>query len=127
VLQAVLTDSVFRIPAIQLLEAQAAHAPVHAYEFRYRSPGFGAAHAVEIPFAFDNLDAPGAAFLAGEPTEAMRSLSTTMADHWVAMAKDGDPGDDWPPYDLDGRPTRILDLDVSVESDPGAATRELWA
>ncbi|MGH9086283.1 MAG: carboxylesterase/lipase family protein [Acidimicrobiales bacterium] len=126
VLQNVLTDSVFRIPAIRLLEAQAPHAPVHAYEFRYRSPGFGAAHAVEIPFAFDNLDAPGAAFFAGEPTEAMRALSTTMADHWVAMATDGDPGDDWPRYDEPERHTRIFDLDVSVEPDPGAATRALW-
>ena len=126
VLQAVLTDSVFRIPALQLLEAQAPHAPVHAYEFRYRSPGFGAAHAVEIPFAFDNLDAPGAAFFAGEPTEAMRSLSTTMADAWVSMATAGDPGPDWPPYDVDERRTRVFDLEVSVESDPGAATRRLW-
>jgi para-nitrobenzyl esterase len=127
VLQAVLADSVFRIPAIRLLEAQAPHAPVHAYEFRYRSPGFGAAHAVEIPFAFDNLDAPGAAFFAGEPTEAMRALSTTMADHWVAMATDGDPGSDWPRYDEPERQTRILDLQASVEPDPGAATRALWA
>ncbi|MGK2949017.1 MAG: carboxylesterase/lipase family protein [Acidimicrobiales bacterium] len=127
VAEAVLTDSVFRIPAIRLLEAQAPHAPAtHAYEFRYRSPGFGAAHAVEIPFAFDNLDAPGASFFAGEPTDAMRSLATAMADAWVATATAGSPGHDWPAYDTAERQTRILDLECSVESDPGATTRQHW-
>jgi len=127
VLQAVLTDSVFRIPAIRLLEAQAPHARTYGYEFRYPSPSFGAAHAVEIPFAFDNLDAPGASFFVGDATDDMRSLSTLMADTWVAMATSGSPGDDWPEYDTDERRTRILDLEPGVESDPGSATRELWS
>jgi para-nitrobenzyl esterase len=128
VAEAVLTDAVFRIPAIRLLDAQAPHAPTtHAYEFRYRSPGFGAAHAVEIPFVFDNLDAPGASFFAGEPTDAMRALATAMADAWVATATTGSPGPDWPGYDAEARPTRIFDLERSVESDPGGATRRLWA
>jgi para-nitrobenzyl esterase len=127
VLQAVLTDSVFRIPAIRLLEAQAPHARTHAYEFRFRSPGFGAAHAVEIPVAFDNLDAPGATFFVGEATDAMRELSTLMADTWVDMATRGTPGEAWPAYDAEHRQTRILDLEPSVESDPGSATRKLWS
>lgn len=131
VLEAMLTDSVFRIPALRLLEAQGPHADTYAYEFRYRSPGFGAAHAVEIPFAFDNLDAPGAAFFAGDPTESMRALSTSMADAWVSFATTGSPGADWPQYDPDERRTRILDVDLDagagIESDPGAATRQLWA
>ena len=123
VLQAVLTDSVFRIPAIRLLEAQAPHARTYGYEFRYPSPSFGAAHAVEIPFAFDNLDAPGASFFVGEATDDMRSLSTLMADTWVAMATRGRPGDDWPEYDTEQRQTRILDIEPGVESDPDSATR----
>jgi para-nitrobenzyl esterase len=126
VLEAMMTDSMFRIPALRLLEAQAAHAPVRAYEFRYRSPGFGAAHAVEIPFVFDNLDAPGAAFFAGEASEEMRALAASMADDWAAIATSGSPTSDWPTFDADRRATRTWDLESGVEDDPGRETRLLW-
>ena len=58
------TDRNFRIPAIRLAEAQVANgAPTWMYRFDWKSPAFGgrigACHALEIPFAFDNLDAPG--------------------------------------------------------------------
>ena len=58
------TDRVFRIPAIRLAEAQVAQGtPVWMYRFDWKTPAFGGAmgacHALEIPFVFDNLDAPG--------------------------------------------------------------------
>jgi para-nitrobenzyl esterase len=135
VLESAMTDRVFRLPAIELLEAQAPHADVYGYEFRFESTAFGgvlgAAHAVEIPFVFDNLDSPGAAFFTGEPTEAMRSLSAAMADAWVSFARGGAPSSprlpDWPSYDPAHRPTMILGLDQAVEQDPGGELRRAWA
>lgn len=134
VLEAAMTDRVFRIPAIQLLETQGPHAPTYGYEFRFESTAFGgtlrSAHAVEIPFVFDNLDSPGASFFTGEPTEQMRALSTAMADAWVAFARDGSPAaaglPDWPAYESDRRATMVLDLERAVDDDPGGDLREAW-
>lgn len=133
--EAIATDFVFRMPALDLLEAQAPHAPTYGYEFHFESSAFGgalgAAHAVEIPFMFDNLDAGGASFFVGEPTQAMRELATRMADAWCAFAHSGRPGagglPEWPRHDSDGRPTMILDLEPHVELDPAADVRALWS
>ncbi|MBN3585944.1 carboxylesterase family protein, partial [Algoriphagus aestuarii] len=89
----------------------------HGYEFRFSSDAMGgamgAAHAVEIPFMFDNLDRGGVGFLVGTIDDEMRDLSTAMADAWVAFAATGSPHadglPDWPGYDSDGRNTMILD------------------
>ena len=135
ILEAAMTDRVFRLPAIELLEAQRPHcADTFAYEFRFPSTAFegalGAAHAVEIPFAFDNLDAPGAAFFTGEPTEAMRALSSAMADAWTSFARDGEPNTEhlprWPRYDR-ARSTMVFDERSRVEDDPGADLRRAWS
>lgn len=135
VLQAAMTDRVFRLPAIALLAAQSEHAAVFSYEFRFESTAFGgtlgSAHAVEIPFVFDNLDAPGAAFFTGEPTDSMRTLATAMADAWVAFARTGAPTSDglpdWPAYDTAGRATMVLHEAPQIECDPGREQRQLWA
>lgn len=133
--EAVGTDAVFRIPAVQLAEAQSSHAPTWLYEFHKASTAFGgsmgAAHAVEVPFAFDNLDAPGAAFLTGEPDEAMRHLATQMADAWTTFARTGNPNGgtlpDWPTYAPDDRATLIFDDEPVVTDDPPGVRRDAWA
>src|SRR5262249_56209679 len=66
----VVGELVFRIPAIQLAEAQSAlGAPVHMYRFDWKSPAFGgrlgAAHALELPFVWNRLDLPMAPILLG--------------------------------------------------------------
>lgn len=133
--EALSTDMVFRIPALALLDAQRQHAPAFGYEFHFESTAFdgslGAAHAVEIPFVFDNLDAGGASFFTGEATDGMRDLATAMADAWASFARDGAPSSAglpiWPAYD-DDRHTMILDVDdQKVEPDPARAVREAWA
>ncbi len=136
VMEAAMTDRVFRLPAIELLEAHGVHNPdAYAYEFRFESTAFGgglgAAHAVEIPFAFDNLDAPGAAFFIGDPTEEMRQLAAAMADAWVAFARHGRPRSDalpaWPRYEPERRATMALDLEPAIDEDPGGAIRAAWS
>ena len=82
---ALTTDHMFRIPAIRLAEAraysgegQASHAPLgntwlYQFNWRSRNERLGATHALEIPFAFDNLDQPGVdAFIGAGPSATAR-------------------------------------------------------
>src|SRR5262249_59964971 len=104
---AIATDSVFLIPSVRLLEEQSAHQPsTHSYVFTYRSTAFdgalGACHAVEIPFAFDNVDRRGVNFFLGAITDDTRALATATSRAWTSMAHHGAPGHDgikaWPAY-----------------------------
>jgi para-nitrobenzyl esterase len=124
---AIQTDRVFRIPAIRLAEAQVSHgAPTWMYRFDWPSTAFGgklgACHALEIPFAFDNLDAPGAGVFTGG--DAPQAIATEMHAAWVSFARDGDPG--WAAYDTDRRATKLFDTPSAVVDDPDGDTRVLW-
>ena len=127
------TDRVFRIPAVRLAEAQVANgAPTWMYRFDWQSTAFngtfGACHALEIPFVFDNLDAPGVDIFTGG--SAPQTLATNVHAAWVAFAKTGDPNadvlPDWPGYDTDRRATMLFDTECAVADDPDAETRRLW-
>ncbi len=127
------TDRNFRIPAIRLAEAQVGSgAPTWMYRFDWKTPAFGgrmgACHALEIPFVFDNLDAPGVEIFTGG--EAPQQLATTMHAAWVSFAKSGNPGiaalPDWPQYDQSRRPTMLLNEECRVEDDPDGKLRSVW-
>ncbi|MDQ6697013.1 MAG: carboxylesterase/lipase family protein [Actinomycetota bacterium] len=136
VLSAVLTDHTFRMPAIRLAEAQAAHQPsVRMYLFTFATEALGGAlgacHALEVPFVWDNLDAQGAALFVGDVGPGQRALAARMADAWVSFARDGHPVVDglpvWPAYDTAGRSTVRFDVDeIEVLEDPMSAEREVW-
>jgi para-nitrobenzyl esterase len=85
---------VFRVPAVRLADAQSSHAPVYGYEFAWPSPArhgaLGACHAIELPFIFGTLAAPGMAAFSGSGPDAER-LSGVMMDTWSAFARSGDP------------------------------------
>jgi para-nitrobenzyl esterase len=127
------TDRNFRIPAIRLAEAQIANdAPTWMYRFDWKSPAFegrmGACHALEIPFVFDNLGAPGVDIFTGDA--APQPLATKTHAAWVAFAKTGDPNaeglPDWPRYSTERRATMLLDSDLTVADDPDGDKRRLW-
>lgn len=127
VFSAMLTDRVFRIPALRLAEAQlAAGGQAHVYLFTYATPAFGgrlgSCHALDIPFVFDNLDAPGARMFAGP--DAPQSLATAMNQAWVSFARTADPG--WDLYDTTRRPTMVFDAASSLTDDPLGAERACW-
>jgi para-nitrobenzyl esterase len=131
---ALMTDRVFRMPAIRLAEAQLPHAPrVSMYRFDLGSTAFGgvlgACHAIEIPFVLGNLDRGGAEMFIGDVDDAARRLSDRCVRAWLATARTGVPEHDdlpWPAYDLDRRATCVLDRSPGVADDPDGELRALW-
>ncbi len=125
-LVAIGTDARFRQPAIRTAETRfGGPAPTFLYEFAWRSPAFGgmfgACHALEIPFAFDNLAAGGR--LGGD--HPPQELADVVHAAWVGFADGADPG--WPAYDGDTRSTMRFDMPESgVVENPRAAEREAW-
>lgn len=127
IMSAMVTDWFFRIPAIRLAEAHAQGTGAnHVYEFCWRSPQYegrlGACHALEIGFAFDNLDRPGGEPLAG--TSPPQALADEMHRSWVAFAATGDPG--WERYDPATRMVRRFGAEPRIVADPAARERKLW-
>ena len=125
-LAAIVTDWFFQIPAVRVAEARGP-APTWMYRFDQRSSALGgelgAAHAVEIPFVFDTLDAPDAAALLG--TDAPQAVADTVHAAWVAFIRDA--AADWPRYDPATRTTRVFGGDdEGVVDDPHADRRALW-
>ena len=133
---AIETDRVFRIPAIRLAEAQShRHPGTFMYLFTWESPAMGGAlgscHALEVPFVFGAVGAPGADLFVGTGPEA-HALEARMMDAWTSFARSGDPshpelpGGRWPAYDEARRPTMILGPECAVELDPGERERRAF-
>jgi para-nitrobenzyl esterase len=126
VLCAIITDRFFRVPMFSAAHARAAGpAPTYLYEFGWRSPvqGLGAAHAVEIPFVFDNLDAPGADQLLGSAPP--RQLAADLHATWIRFAATGDPG--WPPFGPSCPVMTWTGETARVERDPRGDELKSWA
>lgn len=129
-LTAIMSDWMFRIPALRVAEARWGGPPAtHVYEFRWPSPcldgELGAAHAVEIGFAFDTTENEAAWGMIGP--DAPKALASEMHAAWVAFARDGDPG--WPAYEADRRTVRIFggaEGEGALEDDPDGDRRAVW-
>lgn len=127
VFAAIITDRYFRMPMIGMLDARraAGGAPAWVYEFGWGTThrGLGAAHGMELPFVFDNLDAKGADWLTGPG--APQPLADELHATWVRFAASGDPG--WKAYD-DERIVMTFDEAGAREvADPRGDERTLWA
>ncbi len=121
------SDLMFRIPSIKLAENQCNYEDTWMYIFAWPSKveGFGACHAIELPFVFHNEENPDLITFAGDhlPT----SLADMTQDAWVAFAKTGNPSHSgipvWPKYDAEKRQTMIIHEKWHVEEDPGKEKR----
>jgi para-nitrobenzyl esterase len=127
VLAQVATDRAFREPLSRLLDDHAGTgATTFGYQFRWRSPLFdgmvGSAHCLDIPFAFDNLDAQQVADGLIGP-DAPQSLADEMHAAWVSFIKTGDPG--WPAYDTSERLSMSFDDSSKVVADQLKVQREV--
>jgi para-nitrobenzyl esterase len=128
-LSAINTDVMFRIPVLQMIEAQQKHNPaVFNYLFSYKSPVFGgvlgACHALEMGFVFATHDD----LFCGTGPEADR-MSEIIRDAWTSFARTGNPScaalGDWAVYG-DGRMTMILDTQCRLESALYEEERQAW-
>ncbi|MEN2738950.1 carboxylesterase/lipase family protein [Microbacterium sp. X-17] len=133
ILSRILTDMIFRIPAIRFAEARAASDPdVWMYLFTWPSGAqdgrLGACHLLELPFVFNQLTAAGVTEFAGP--HPPQPLADRMHDAWAAFARTGDPATpelpEWGRYDASARTTMEFGADSRPVGDPGAAARRLW-
>ena len=97
------------------------HAPPHPEKERY-----GAYHAAEIAYAFDNLDKLGY-----ELTDEDHRLADAISDYWVAFAATGNPnpqGSSLPQWPLFEAGAPYLELGGAIRSGKGLHDRrmELW-
>jgi para-nitrobenzyl esterase len=132
----ILTDAVFRIPAIRLAECRSMYSPVYMYRFEWTSfflnvAGLRSFHGLEIPFVFGNTDGKVGKLLRVLATKkTIRRLSGEMQRSWVNFARYGNPNgtgtETWKKYDLDERTTMIFDKKSSVHKDPDGKQRKAW-
>lgn len=127
---AMTTDHMFRIPAMRMLEARLAEDSASRnwlYQFRWASRAFegrlGATHALEIPFAFDNLDKAGVEMFLG-PGDVPQHVADVMHRAWTNFVRDLDPG--WAAFDTKDRLTMCFNEESGVEADPDAEERLAW-
>ncbi len=128
------TELYYRRPLLALAALrEQQHATTWNYLFNWPSPALrgrlGACHALEIPFVFGTLDAPGMASFAGNGAAAWR-VSEQMMDAWAAFAQEGHPQAAvaaWAPWSSVHHWAWIIGQAPGVESDPRAAERRLWA
>lgn len=135
VLMDLITDELFRVPAVRLAEARAESGhPVWAYQFDLPTPAhegrLGAAHCLELPFVFDNFDQwSHAPFLAGLTPAVRDGLAHAMHRAWIAFVRTGDPNHPdlprWRPYDTGARTTMRFDSVVAAVDDLAGASRLL--
>ncbi|MCY4012429.1 MAG: carboxylesterase/lipase family protein [Gammaproteobacteria bacterium] len=121
---ALTTDHMFRIPAIRLAEARTAGKTwLYQFNWRSRNERLGATHALEIPFAFDNLHQPGVrAFVGAGPSP--QHVADAVHGTWTRFIRDGDPG--FPAYSLARRETMVFDDASTVVADPQREERAGW-
>ncbi len=121
---ALTTDHMFRIPAIRLAEARAeGNTWLYQFNWRSRNGRLGATHALEIPFAFDNLDQPGVDAFIGAG-QSPQGVADAVHRTWTRFIREGDPG--FPAYSLARRETMLFDDASAVVADPESAERVAW-
>ena len=134
IMDAISTDYMFRIPAIQLAEAQCEYQPnTYMYLFAWKSPmeggKYGAVHALELPFVFGLLGDKDIGFFPRK-TDETQNLSEKMMDAWISFAHNGNPNHknipELPSYDKEKRSTIIFDNEITIEEDPYGNERMAW-
>ncbi|MFX1479259.1 MAG: carboxylesterase family protein, partial [Promethearchaeota archaeon] len=133
-LDAVITDSLFRVPTIRFLEAQSKYQPnTFNYLFNFQCPQFdgalGCPHSIEIPFVFNTINATGIPEFIGKGPDIV-SLSQKMMDTWITFAHNGNPNHDgipeWPSYDSQKRATLFLGKECKVVNAAFDKERQAW-
>ena len=132
---AMMTDAMFRIPAIRTAELHTQHTPqTWMYRFDYESPALegrlGACHSLDIPFIWGTTGVEKMVPFCGKGP-AVESLSERMMATYLAFARNGDPANatlpEWPRYDAERRATLRLGPEAEVEDAPQDEERRFWS
>jgi para-nitrobenzyl esterase len=144
VLHAMLSDQLFRVPAIRMAEAQATWADVYAYRFDWHLPErplqlpseqLGAFHTLDVQFTFASLRfdwVPRVINLDPSQRESARRLARSMGQAWTAFARSGNPNEgstgvpQWARYDRGSRATMIWGTRSRVLRAPADDERSAW-
>jgi para-nitrobenzyl esterase len=124
----IMSDAIFRMPTTWCAQNHPGRSWL--YELTWPSPAFGGilrcCHALDLPLTFGNFGGQLATMVLGSPVppEALM-ISEEIRKAWTSFATTGDPG--WPEYEQGEALTRIWDVQISVEADPEAASRKIWA
>ncbi|HLP51865.1 MAG TPA: carboxylesterase family protein, partial [Chitinophagales bacterium] len=132
----ILTDAVFRIPAIRLAECHSMYAPVYMYRFEWSSfalnvVGLRSFHGLEIPFVFNCTEGKTGKLLKLIATKKLiKRLSGEMQQAWVNFARYGNPNGTgeqvWKPYSVNDRSTMIFNRKSGLQQDPDGKQRAAW-
>ena len=125
---AIQTDETFRVPARRLAEDRAAAGmPTWMYWFTWASTAFGgvlgSCHAIDVPFAFHNLNKKGVEAFTGESPERTQ-VADAYTEAITGLAVTGLAG--WSQYDSKRRSTLRVDVVTAVVDDPEPEIRLLW-
>lgn len=118
--------------AMWQMSAHSRHAPTFVYRYDYsttalRLSGMGATHATELLAVFDVYRSRfGRLLAAGVDSRAARKVSDDIQARWLAFARTGVPGEDWPLYERRERAVLVLDRRPRLEFDPHAQRRLAW-
>lgn len=134
IMDAFITDYIFRIPLIYLAEAQCRHQPhTYMYLFSWKSPvldgKLGASHLLELPFVFGLLSDSEIGVFPRENDET-QAISHKMMDSWSTFARTGNPNHngipEWDPYEPKKRATMLIAKEFKVVDAPFDEERAAW-
>ncbi len=115
---------------VELEERARAGHPTWAYQLDWATPKdggrFGAPHASDIQFVFDNIAKPGASAIG----PAAQPMADQMSEAFLAFARTGDPNckaiPRWEPYNLERRQTLVFNTPSQLADDPHGPERRLF-
>lgn len=129
-LVAVATDALVRTPMRRAAEikADAGLAPVYFSEFNWRSPKdngiWGAAHGIDVPFAFGTIDQSPLAAATGPDAQAVVRAEMSA---FTSLARAGNPNNSampaWTPFTTKRRSTMVIDAKSRLVDDYRAVDR----
>ncbi|MDO4219259.1 MAG: carboxylesterase family protein [Synergistaceae bacterium] len=129
--EALLTDTIFTVPACLLANVHSSHAPTYVYRFDFSSKhgASGAQHLAELPFVMNFIRRKN---LPQNEKERIEQFTSTIIEMWINFAKTGIPSTDiykWPQYTASNSNVLVFEKDgtIAVEKDPYAKECKLLA
>lgn len=131
--QEAITDVRYRLPATMLAERHSKYNDVFFYSWEWCAEGYPtrAPHCIELPFVMNKLEEEICLFMEHGTVQGKnppRKLQKDAQAAWTNFARYGNPSFDsveWPKYDLETRPTMIINEEWRVEYDFKKKDREL--